>query len=250
MSVGEAAKMLVDAQRTRRAFAVPQNRDLEGEQQAYQVQDAVFGQLWPGAKPAAWKVGGPSDKVEPTAAPIPSENLLRSPASVQASRRNFLGVEAEVAFRLARDLPARGRPYSGGEVAAAIGELLVTVELCDTRLAGWKDAPALWKLADFGNNGALVIGSGTAKWRELDFAKQEVVFSIGARTRRAQGGHSFGNPFRLMPWIAVHAAQRGMPLRAGDVVTTGAWTGLEAAQAGDEVTARFAGIGEAKVRIN
>jgi len=33
------------------------------------------------------------------------------------------------------------------------------------------------------------------------------------------------------------------------VVTTGAWTGLEAAKAGDEVVVRFPGIGEAKLSI-
>jgi 2-keto-4-pentenoate hydratase len=46
-----------------------------------------------------------------------------------------------------------------------------------------------------------------------------------------------------------HAAQRGHGLRAGDVVTTGAWTGLVEAKAGDTVTAKFPGIGEATVRI-
>ena len=39
--------------------------------------------------------------------------------------------------------------------------------------------------------------------------------------------------------------KRGLGLHAGDVVTTGAWTGLEIAKPGDEVTARFPGIGEA-----
>jgi 2-keto-4-pentenoate hydratase len=52
-----------------------------------------------------------------------------------------------------------------------------------------------------------------------------------------------------MPWLVAHAARHGLGLRAGDVVTTGAWTGLEIAKAGDEVTARFPGIGEATVRF-
>jgi 2-keto-4-pentenoate hydratase len=52
-----------------------------------------------------------------------------------------------------------------------------------------------------------------------------------------------------MPWIARHCSKRGAGLRAGDLVTTGAWTGLQFAKAGDVVTARFPGIGEATVRI-
>ncbi len=154
-----------------------------------------------------------------------------------------------MAFRLKANLPPRDKPYKDKEVAAAIGEVLVAIEICDTRLADWKDTPGVWKLADFQNNGGLVLGSGTADWKKIDFEQQEVELTIGKRVSRARGGHSFGNPFRLMPWIAGHCAQRGAGLHAGDVATTGAWTGLEAVKAGDTVVARFPGSGEATVRI-
>ncbi|MGH9651412.1 MAG: 2-keto-4-pentenoate hydratase, partial [Terriglobales bacterium] len=223
---------------------------LKTEKDAYRIQDAVFSELWPGVKAAAWKAGGPSDKVEPSASPIAPEKLLRSPASVAASSMNMVGVEAEIAFRLAIDLPPRERPYSERRTAAAIGEVLVVIELCDTRLAGWKESSGLWKLADFQNNGGLVAGSGRKDWQKIDFLKQEVEFTIGAKLVKMRGGHSFGNPFRLMPWIANHCSKRGVGLRAGDIVTTGSWTGLEIAKAGDAVTAKFPGIGEAKLRIS
>jgi 2-keto-4-pentenoate hydratase len=222
---------------------------LRSEADAYAVQSEVFAALWPGARPAGWKAGGPSDKVEPTAAPIPPERLLRSPASVAGASMNMLGVEAEVAFRLAKDLPPRARPYSPRSVLAAVGEVVVAVELCDTRLANWKKTSGAWKLADFQNNHALVVGSGTRDWQKIDFLKQEVEFRIGSRIARAKGAHSFGNPARLLPWLVAHCAKRGFGLHAGDVITTGAWTGLELAKVGDEVTARFPGIGEATVRI-
>jgi 2-keto-4-pentenoate hydratase len=246
--VARAAKLLADAHRSRKP-AITAGVVLRKESEAYAVQDAVYADLWPGTRPAAWKVGGPSDKVEPTAAPIPPENFLLSPASVAAASMNLIGVEAEVGFRLARDLPPRAKPYSEKEVAAAVGEALVTIELCDTRLADWKATTGLWKLADFQQNGALVAGSGTRDWQKIDFLQQEVEFRIGAKLRKAKGAHSYGNPFRLVPWLVAHACRHGMGLRAGDVVTTGAWTGLEEVKAGDEVVARFPGIGEAALRI-
>ena len=126
-AVAKAAKLLVHAHRTRE-LAASGGVELKSEKDAYRVQEAVFAQLWPGAKPAAWKAGGPSDKVEPTAAPIPPEHLLRSPASVAAASMNMVGVEAEVAYRLARDLPPRTKPYADREIAAAVGEVLVTIE--------------------------------------------------------------------------------------------------------------------------
>ena len=246
--VAKATRLLVDARRTRKP-AVTGDVVLRKESEAYRVQDEVYAELWSGARPAAWKVGGPSDKVEPTAAPMPPEALLLSPANVVGASMNMIGVEAEVAFRLAKDLPPRSRPYSVRSVAAAVGEVIVTIELCDTRLANWKRASGLWMLADFQNNSALVAGSGTSEWQKIDFLQQEVEFRIGARTSKAKGAHSFGNPLRLLPWLAAHCGKRGLGLHAGDIITTGAWTGLEIARPGDEVTAIFPGIGEATVRI-
>jgi 2-keto-4-pentenoate hydratase len=248
-TIAKATHLLVDAHRTRK-LAATADVPLHTEEEAYSIQDAVLAELWPETRPAAWKAGGPSDKVEPTAAPIPPEHLLRSPASVAGAKMQMIGVEAEVAFRLAKDLPPRSRPYSDRSVAAAVGEVVVAIELCDTRLAKWKDTSGLWKLADFQNNSALVVGSGTKDWQKIDFLQQEMEFRIGSRVAKAKGAHSFGNPFRLLPWLVRHAAKRGLGLHAGDVITTGAWTGLEIARPGDEVTARFPGIGEATVRIS
>jgi len=246
--IAEAAQRLVHAHRTREAVSTG-DVALRTEEQAYRVQEKVFAALWPGARPAAWKAGGPSDKVEPTAAPIAPENLLASPATVPAAHMRMIGVEAEVAFRFAKDLPPRSRPYSERSIAAAVGEVVVAIEICDTRLADWKKCSGVWKLADFQTNSALVAGSGTKAWHKIDFSRQRVEFRIGDRFATATGGHSFGNPFRLLPWLVKHAAKRGRGLHAGDVVTTGAWTGLEIAKPGDEVVAKFAGIGEATVRI-
>lgn len=247
-TISKAVTRLLDAHHQRKQAKVD-DLPLKDDKDAYRIQDSVFDKLWPGVRPAAWKAGGPSDKVEPTASPIAAEKLLRSPASVAASDMHMAGVEAEVAFRLKASLPPRNKAYSEKEVADAIDAVLVAIELCDSRLANWKDTSGVWKLADFQNNAGLVLGSGTKDWRKIDFARQEMELHIGSKVSSARGSHSFGNPFRLMPWIAAHCAKRGAGLRAGDVVTTGAWTGLEFAKAGDEVVARFPGIGEAKVRF-
>jgi 2-keto-4-pentenoate hydratase len=247
-AIAKAARLLVTAHRTRTPTST-EGIELHKESEAYSVQNEVFAALWPGVRATAWKAGGPSDKVEPTAAPIAPAMLFRTPASVAAASMNMIGVEAEVAFRFAKDLPPRTRPYSERSIAAAVGEVLVVIELCDTRLADWKSTSGLWKLADFQNNGGLVLGSGTKDWQKIDFLTQEVEFRIGSRVVKAVGAHSYGNPLRLLPWLAKHCAKRGLGMHAGDIVTTGAWTGLEIAKAGDQVTARFPGIGEASVRI-
>jgi len=232
--IKEIAALFAEARRARRPFAIPAHVVLRSPDEAYQVQDEVFSRLWPQSRAAAWKAGSGSPSIEPTAAPV--AEVLPSPARVAAAGMTMLGVEAEIAFRIGND--------------SSPVEALVAIEVCDTRLAGWKDAPPLWKLADFQSNEALVLGSGTRAWRDIDFAAQTVELAIGARTVSARGSHSWGNPLRLLPWIATHCAQRAKPLQAGDVVTTGSWTGMEFARAGDEIVARFPGIGEARVRFD
>ncbi len=247
LDIANISKLFVDAHRAQGTFNVPAGSVFGSEDDTYAVQDAVFKQLWPGERPAAWKVGAPNDKVEPAAAPI--RFVHRSPASVDAQGMQMIGVEAEIAYRFGRALPMRERPYMDEEVAGAVEEIVVAIELCDTRLAGWKTAPPLWKLADFQSNAALIVGSGTRNLRAIDFARQEVELSFGGKTKQATGAHPFGNPFRLLPWTVAHCFRRGGGLRAGDIVTTGSWTGIDFVSRGDLVVARFPGIGEASLRI-
>jgi len=249
-SVERIAGRLVEAFRNRLPFEASAAEAPRDETDAYRVQDLVFAALHPGARASAWKVGGPSAEVEPTAAPIAQAGVYRSPASVPGAAFQVIGVEAEIAFRLARDLPARETPYADDVVIAAVGEALVAIELCDARLSNWKNSPALWKLADFQMNAGLVLGGGERDWRMLDFSKQKAELWIdGKRMVEAVGVHPHGNPVRLMPWAAAHCALRNGGLRAGDAVTTGSWTGIQFVQPGCDVMARFPGIGEARVRL-
>ena len=215
---------------------------------AYRIQDIVFESCWRGRRASAWKAGASGPGVVPSAAPIGSVN--EGPATLAAAPFHMLCIEAEVAFRFGRDLPAPGGPWTERELADAVDEVLVTIEICDTRLANWKAAPPLWRLADFQLNGALVTGSGTRDWRKIDFAIQRAELWInGAKIVEKSGSHPLGNPFRVLPWAVEHCALRGGGLRSGDLVTTGSWTGMEFVAPGDAVLARFPGIGEASVRI-
>lgn len=202
--------------------------------EAYRVQDLVLHAAGEGARPGAWKAIPPRPGSDPAASPVPRPCVVRSPA-VLAAGRSLLGVEPEVAFRLGPDLEAL--------------EVLVTIELCETRLRGWEGAPALWKLADFQSNGALIVGSGTRDWQAVDFAAQRMELLVnGVAAANAVGGHPAGNPARLLPWMRAHCAGRG-GLRRGDLVTTGSWAGIVKLRPGDEAVARFPGIGECRLRL-
>lgn len=201
--------------------------------EVYRVQDNVLRALAGGARPGAWKAIPPRPGTEPAASPVPPACVVPSPAK-RAAGRELLGVEAEIAFRLGADL----HPV----------EALVLIELCETRLAEWAKASQLWKLADFQSNGALIVGSGTRAWRDIDFAAQTVELLInGRQVKLATSTHPSKDPSVLLPWMLRHCADRG-GLQAGDIVTTGSWVGIVQVQPGDEIVARFPGIGEARLR--
>jgi 2-keto-4-pentenoate hydratase len=223
-------------------LSAPQSVD-----EAYAVQDRVFAARYPSQRIAAWKAGASGADAEPSAAPI--GEVRASPAVLAAGAFHMFGIEAEIAFRIGRDLHGSGG-WSEKDLADAVGEILVTIEVCDTRLANWKTASPLWRLADFQLNGALVVGSGLKDWQKVDFAAQAVELWVnGRKTANRTGSHPLGTPVAVLPWIVEHCARRSGGLRAGDLVTTGSWTGMEFVAPGDTVLARFPGIGEASVRI-
>ena len=215
---------------------------------AYRIQDTVFAARFPGQRASAWKAGASGPDAEPTAAAIGS--VLASPAWVAANAFHMIGIEGEVAFRLRHDLPARAAGWSEDELTQAVDELVVTIEICDTRLADWKAASALSRLADFQLNGALVTGSGTRDWRDVEFGTQHAELWVnGERKLDKVGTHPLGSPLGILPWAVEHCARRAGGLRRGDLLTTGSWTGMEFVAPGDRVLVRFPGIGEASLRI-
>lgn len=221
---------------------------LNTAEEAYRIQDLVFAERHPAGRACAWKAGTSGPGIEPTGAPI--GRVLASPAAVAHDECHMFGIEGEIAFRLGQDLPARDQAWSEAELSAAIAEVLVTIELCDTRLANWTAASALSRLADFQLNAALVMGTGTMRWQGIDFSAQHAeLWTNGLKKVDRTGAHPLGNPLGIMPWAAAHCAQRAGGLKKGDIVTTGSWTGMEFVLPGDRVRVHFPGIGEASLNI-
>ena len=247
-----AADLLVSAHETGSVFATASGEAPETLAEAYAVQDAVARRLWIAGGDAirGWKTGGPSAEATPIAAPIRASRILASPAELVGKNFHFIAVEAELAYTLRQDLPPREMPYVEAEVAAAVASVHVAIEVCDSRLRDWRTADALWKLADMQMNAALVVGSPERDWQRIIPERQVAIIEIDSRIcAETSGSHPCGNPVRLLPWLANHCALRCGGLHAGDVVTTGAWTGMHMVEAGAKIIVRFPGIGEARVHF-
>src|SRR5262249_36949183 len=152
----------------------------------------------------------------------------------------LLGIEAEIAFRFERDM-APGK-YSYEEVADAVSTF-AAIEIVDSRFRDHQAVSAQERNADFVTNGGFVRGPVAAAWRTLDLANVAVTLTIGGQeVVKRTGGHAAGDP--LKPAVAFANDLPPGGIRAGQFVTTGTYTGMTFAKAGQGVVAEFAGVGK------
>lgn len=249
--MNRTTQRFVDARRNRTRVPFATLTDtIRSADDAYRIQDAVAGELgWFADKPATiWKAGASTRESEPAAAPIPSMLLHASPGSLPASDFHMIGIEAEIALRFGHDVHGQDVEAQEFDWSRVIGEMLVGIEIVDTRLDDFDAAPALVKLADFISNGGYIIGTGIPFRRDFDWRSQPArVLRNGDLIAETRGGHSLGDPTCLLPWFVRHVEWRGGHVRAGDVVTLGTWTGLLYAAGGECIDVEFEGVGEASV---
>ena len=252
--IARLARLFVDARRTRRRFgpdaAAGEPRTAED---AYRVQDAVARELgwFDDARPCAWKTGAPNRAAVPIAAPMPAALLRTSPARFAAREFHSIGIEAEIAVRFRRDVDAALAAAPGFDWSAVIGEMLVGIEVVDSRTDDAGAASALLKLADFQQNGAYVIGSGVPYRRDVDWTGLRAhVRCNGTLIADRRGGHPLGDPTWLLPWFVAHVEARCGGVRAGDLATLGTWAGILPARAGERIDVAFDGVGEASVEFS
>lgn len=205
--------------------------------EAYRIQRAVAKEMgWFADGHAAWKVGGIAPDM--SASPLPV--VLPSGAVWPAARAHGLTMEAEIAVRLART------PAHADEVLGCIGEVCASIELVSTRLADGLSAPTAWKIADQQVHAVLVAGQARP-FAPIDWAAQSFTVEInGERVRQAAGTAVNGDPLSTLPWLFAQAERAGLPLHAGDLITTGAWAVIPVA-AGDHVRVVFDGLAPVEI---
>jgi 2-keto-4-pentenoate hydratase len=242
-----AATLLVEARNSGKGCVeLPADCRPRSEAEAYAIQDAVAQQVGP---VRGWKTGAPRPDAEAAYAPI--FNVVGEPGRFPAATQRLFGIEAEVAFRLARDLPKRDRSYGRDEVVAAIASMHPVIELVDTRFADFPKIDVLSKLADNQSNAALIYGSAVAGWQSLgiDLGRPPISVTFDGKVAAETTGNSGGDPLRLLTALANHSTGRTGGLRAGDMITTGSITGITFAKPGAIVVADFGRLGTVRLEF-
>ncbi len=150
--------------------------------------------------------------------------------------------EVEIAFVLAADLPSAATTPE--DVAAAIATVHAAIEIVDSRIADWKITFAD-TVADNGSSAFFVLAHQGKPVAGLDLEGAAMAMQVnGEVASTGVGAAALGNPLNAAAWLACTLAERGEPLKAGDVVLAGALGPMVALKAGDRVHAVVDGIGE------
>lgn len=151
-------------------------------------------------------------------------------------------IEAEVAFVLGSDLAGHGE-FLPAQIAGAVQYAVAALEIVDSRIQDW-DINILDTVADNGSSGLFVLGDVHATLNDLDPVEVVMTMSRGTETVSSGSGREcFGSPLRALTWLATTARDYGSPLRAGDIVLSGALGPMITVSPGDRFDAQLSGLG-------
>lgn len=237
------ASALLEARRARRRIALPVTRLADAEA-AFAVQARVALGLGPAG---AWKIGGGNPSASYSAAPIAAALVRPSPCRWPASDFNLIGIEAEIAFRIDRDLPV---DPDEAAVRGAIASVHAVIEIVDSRYDVWPVPDRLLALADDQNNGGLVVEPVGRPWGGEPLERAHVTITAdGATLFDQEGANPGGDPFALLLRLAGHAGRHAGGLKAGAYVTTGSLNGIHFVRPGAAVTVTVGGLGRVELTL-
>ena len=217
------------------------------EAEAWAVQQAVLAGLDDSI--GGYKCSAPPGKA-PSAAIMAAGGFRRSPARWSVPAGEKIGIETEIAFRFGQDLPGRATPYSLADVLDAVAGVFPIVEMVSTRFQNHQAVTPLEAMADNGAHGGFIMGADVPGWRELDLKGLTMRQSCGGAVQVEQvGGNPSGDPLVPLLWLANHLPSMGLPLRAGQVVTTGSCSGLLWVEPNQRVIGEFLGFGQVIVDL-
>jgi 2-keto-4-pentenoate hydratase len=171
----------------------------------------------------------------------------RDGGTISATRLLQPKVEAEIAFILARDLT--DEHIDAATARAAVDSAVAALEIVDSRIRDW-DITLADTIADNASSGMYVLGTRYAALSSFEPAEAEMTMAVDGRTvSTGTGAACLGDPLASLAWLAVTARDLGDPLRAGQVVLSGALGPMTPVQAGNHVTARISGLGSVEVRF-
>ncbi len=250
-TTGEIAVALVAARQARRpldGYPGPLPQTME---EGYRIQEAGLA-LWPDVV-AGWKIGLVPVHfrsvlgAERLAGPIFAASVLQARPGETVSFPVFVGgfaaVEGEFVFRMGADAPPGKTDWTDDEAASLVAALHIGVETAGSPMRMINDLGPAVVSSDFGNNFGVILGPEIDDWRaRLDAIRVETTVA-GRRVGEGVGASLPGGPMAGLRFLLGHLAERNRPLRKGQLVSSGAVTGVHDILAGQTAVIAFSGCG-------
>jgi len=249
------ADTLFVAERERVAIARPSDSQVLDVEDAYAIQQKnVERRLAGGARLVGRKIGITSKAVmdwlgvkEPDFGALLDDMIVDDGGVCPVAGLLQPRVEGEIAFVLKRDLT--DPRTTAVDVVAATDWICAAIEIIDSRVKDWQ-ITLVDTVADNASSARFVLSSTKASLDGIDLAlagcalrKNGRVVSTGA------GAACLAHPVNAVVWLARTLARLGTPLRAGDVVLSGALCPVVPVAAGDVIDVDVAHVGRCRVRF-
>ena len=227
------ARDLLEAQKTRRTFTpIRSNREPIGLPLAYAAQRHVvqayidrgdgvpIGYKVGLTNPAMWAMAGVN---QPIAGVVLGGRALSSPAVLSNAQFVRLGIESEMAVRIARRLPTGAARKDKAAIAQCIDRIYAAFEIVEDRDADYAQLDAASIVAENSWNAGIVLGEGIPiSGAEALEGLTGALYVDGEHVQSGSSNDVLGHPCNVVGWLADHLDQAGEALAPGQIVMTGA----------------------------
>lgn len=253
--VDSAAEALFIAEQTRRQIGLISMQfpslDMAG---AYAIQAALIKRKLAASRTIiGWKIGLTSKAMQralgievPDSGALFDDMLFASGVAIAQNRFIEPRVEAEIALKMAHDLPDNA---SREQVIAATDYVFPAIEILDTRIM--RSDPdtgqrrnVIDAISDNAANAGIVAGEAQHKIDAFDLRRVGCIVSCnGVIEETGLGAGVLNDPLSGVVWLSSRLTEVGIKIHAGDIILSGSFIRPIEAGVGAQITADFGAFG-------
>lgn len=185
---------------------------------------------------------------EPDYGHLLSDVVVENRATVDISKLLQPKIEGEIAFVLKQDLV--GPNITAQDVITATDYVVLALEIVDSRIENWK-ITLQDTVADNASASLFVLGNEKTTLDNLYLLSIHMeLYKNDEKLNEGTGAAALGNPATCVAWLANKLSDYGITLKAGEVILSGALSGMVVVEKSDSFTAKFDCLGDVCVRFD
>jgi len=191
-----------------------------------------------------WKCLLPPAENQLVVAPIFADSINRGAICKLFADNDVARIEPEIAFVLAKDLPAQQQDYSEAQIDAALAGCYMALELMQDRFQENSGVEFYEKLADCLVNQGVFIGPQIDK--SLAYKAGEITINVSqaGKTQSFAGKHPNQLPQNPLYWLINFMSKRGIDFKAGQAIITGSYAGIVEVDFAGKTEIEYQGLGK------